>query len=176
MKSVSRLFTPLTTGMFLVSTVSGIALFFHWNSSLFKSMHEWLSFVLLVPFCLLHVWKNWGSLVNYTRNGMLFIVLGLSVAVAIPFALSSLNSSGSGGNPAFRVARLMTDSPLITVAPLLKQSPEALQDKILQLGYRIESPQDSLEKIAATSGANGMKLLTELLPKGPQQPQGQPKP
>ena len=47
-----RYATPLITGFFIVSAVSGVALFFRWTPSAFHAMHEWLSMVLLVPFAL----------------------------------------------------------------------------------------------------------------------------
>lgn len=166
MKLISRLATPLTTGMFIVSVVSGIALFFRWSPNLFKSMHEWLSFVALVPFAVWHLWKNWGALVNYTRGGLLFIVLGLSVAAALPFAWTASQQAGpgAGGNPAFRAVRLLTSAPLSEVAPLLKTSPDGLLSRLQTKGYKAESVNDSLDKIAATSGTEAMKLLQELMP------------
>lgn len=53
-----RYATPFITSLFLVSLVSGIALFFHVGAGWFHEMHEWLSMVLILPF-FLHVWKNW---------------------------------------------------------------------------------------------------------------------
>ena len=44
---LSRYATPLTTGLFLVSLVSGIALFFHLGAAAFHGMHEWLSMALM---------------------------------------------------------------------------------------------------------------------------------
>jgi hypothetical protein len=57
---LSRYATPLITGLFIVSLVSGVALFFHLGSAWFHSMHEWLSMVLILPF-VLHIWKNWRA-------------------------------------------------------------------------------------------------------------------
>ena len=168
MKSISRLATPLTTGMFCVSVVSGIALFFHWSPNLFKSMHEWLSVVALLPFALWHIWKNWGALVNYTRGGLLFVVLGLSLVVALPFAWTSNQQPGGGGNPAFRVVRLLTNAPLSELAPLLKSTPDTLLTRLQTKGYQVESPNDSLEKIASSSGTEAAKILQELMPQPPQ--------
>ena len=62
-----RYATPLITGLFLVSLVSGIALFFHVGSAYFHSMHEWLSMVLIAPF-ILHIWKNWRAFLNYFKR------------------------------------------------------------------------------------------------------------
>ncbi|MCB1455931.1 MAG: DUF4405 domain-containing protein, partial [Nitratireductor sp.] len=55
---LSRYATPFISGLFLVSLISGIALFFHVGPSGFHGMHEWLSMVLIAPF-VLHLWKNW---------------------------------------------------------------------------------------------------------------------
>ena len=45
---LQRYATPLITGLFLVSLISGTALFFHIAQSTFREMHEWLSLVLVV--------------------------------------------------------------------------------------------------------------------------------
>ena len=55
--------TPLTTGLFLASLISGIALFFHIGPSGFHGMHEILSMVLILPF-VLHLWRNWRPMVS----------------------------------------------------------------------------------------------------------------
>ncbi len=47
---ISRFATPLTAGLFLISAISGTALFFHWAPGTFHEMHEWLSLVLLAAF------------------------------------------------------------------------------------------------------------------------------
>ena len=65
-KILSKYATPFTTGLFLVSLISGIALFFHFGPSAFHGMHEWLSMVLILPF-VLHIWKNWRPFVCYFK-------------------------------------------------------------------------------------------------------------
>ena len=64
MKSILyRYATPFTTGLFLVSLVSGVALFFHVGPAAFHGMHEWLSMVLILPF-VLHMWRNWRPMLS----------------------------------------------------------------------------------------------------------------
>src|SRR3982750_3833021 len=103
---INRFATPLTAGLFAVSTISGIALFFHWMPGAFHAMHEWLSILLLAPFAL-HAWKNWRPLLGYAKRGALLVPLVASVLVALPFTVSGLTRN-SGGNPAFRAIPLMT--------------------------------------------------------------------
>ena len=121
---INRFATPLTTGLFLVSLVSGVALFFHWVPGAFHAMHEWLSMFLLVPVAL-HVWKNWKGLMGYLRHKTLLIPLLASLLVAVPFTVSGLTGS-RGGNPAFRAIPLLTQAPLSDLAPVLKTTPDAL--------------------------------------------------
>lgn len=161
---LNRITTPLVTGFFFVSTISGIALFFHWAPGAFHSMHEWLSMVLILPFAL-HLWKNWGAFMTYVKRKTLWIPLALSILVAIPFAIGNTQAvSGRGGNPAFRAVRLMTQAPISQVAPLLHTSPEALVAHLNDQGFKASSTEDSLGAIAETAGIEPLEMLMKVMP------------
>lgn len=159
---VSRFATPLTTGLFVVSAVSGAALFFHWASGAFHEMHEWLSMVLLAPF-VLHVWKNWRSLLGYARRGTLAVPLLASLVVALPFAYSGL-AGGGRGNPAFRVMSAMTQARLTDLAPVLKTTPDALLAALKQQGYQARSADETLDAIATAAGKQSSDALFAVMP------------
>lgn len=159
---IQRYATPLTTGFFLVSTVSGVALFFHWAPGIFHAMHEWLSMVLLAPFAL-HLVRNWRGLVGYLRRRTLVIPLALSLVVAVPFAAAGL-SQERGGNPAFRAVGVMTHASLATLAPVLDTTPEALIATLARQGHASASPEDTLTTLADASGESANELLFRLLP------------
>ncbi|BCW90516.1 hypothetical protein sos41_36860 [Alphaproteobacteria bacterium SO-S41] len=165
---LNRYGTPLTVGLFAVSAISGIALFFHWGSALFHGMHEWLSMVLLAPFAI-HLWKNWRPLVVYARRGTLLIPILLSVLIAAPFAVMAMQGGGGGGrmNPGGRSAQLMTEARLADLAPVLKTTPDALVADIKQRGYTVASADETLVKIAATAGIPANELLVALMPAVP---------
>lgn len=154
--------TPLTVGLFAVSAVSGVALFFRWAPAAFHSMHEWLSLVLLVPFGV-HMWKNWRPLVGYARRRTLFVPIALTVLAALPFVYTGLTATRAG-QPAFRVVRLMTQSPLTALAPVLKTTPDALQADLRRRGFTVASADDRLDKITAGSGTAPERLLFDLMP------------
>jgi len=154
--------TPLTVGLFLVSAVSGVALFFRWAPQAFHSMHEWLSLVLLAPFAV-HMWKNWRPLIGYLRRRTLMIPLALSLVVAIPFAINGLTATRTG-SPAFRVVRLMTAAPLTALAPVLKTTPERLQSALQERGFTVASVSDRFDSIVAGSPTPPERVLFELLP------------
>ena len=154
--------TPLTVGLFLVSAISGVALFFRWAPQAFHSMHEWLSLVLLAPFAV-HMWKNWRPLIGYFRRRTLTIPLALSLVVALPFAVNGLTATRTG-SPAFRVVRLMTAAPLTTLAPVLKTTPERLQAALQDRGFTVASISDRFDTIVASGSIPPERVLFDLLP------------
>ncbi|REF89119.1 hypothetical protein DES32_0334 [Methylovirgula ligni] len=160
---INRFATPLITGFFVVSAVSGVALFFHWVPGAFHAMHVWLSMVLLLPF-LLHIWKNWRPLLAYAKRGTLVVPLLACLAVAVPFAVSGLSGGGRGGNPAFRTVALMTQARISEVAPVLKTTPDALLAALKQRGYQARSADETLDAIAAASGKPASEVLLAVIP------------
>ena len=160
---INRYATPLTTGLFLVSLVSGVAIFFHLGNAVFHGMHEWLSMVLLVPF-VLHVKKNWSPLTMYLKRGWLLWPLSLSLIAALAFAVPALTGTGGrGGDPMMAVGSLVTSSTISSVAPLFKGSPEALSARLLSAGYKVTSINDTLDQIAKSSNADSRAILATLL-------------
>ncbi|MDD2050933.1 DUF4405 domain-containing protein [Pseudomonas putida] len=158
---INRYATPLTTGFFLVSLISGVALFFHWAPGLFHGMHEWLSMVLLVPFAL-HLWKNWGPMVGYINRKTLFVPLLLSVLIAIPFAVSSTGGK-QGGNPAFAAVQLVSKAPLVDSAALFNNTPDELVARLRQRGLAVTSFGDNLNQIAQSAKMQPAQLIAELM-------------
>ncbi len=160
---INRHATPLITGLFLVSAISGIALFFHWQPGAFHGMHEWLSMVLLVPF-VLHVWKNWKPLCGYARGRALPLALAVSVLAAVPFALAGF-TGGSGGNPGFRAISVMTQARVADLAPVLGTTPDALLSALNDRGYPARSPDDTLDRVAEAAGRPASEALIAVLPR-----------
>jgi hypothetical protein len=161
---INRYATPLTTGLFVVSLISGVALFFHWQGGVFHSMHTWLSMVLLLPF-VLHVWKNWNGFMSYFKRKTMWVPLIASLVVAVPFAVNGLSGS-RGGNPAFRTVALMTQARITDLAPVLKTTPDALVSKLKQGGYAVASADETLSAVAAKSGKRANELLFAMFPAG----------
>ena len=160
---LDRLATPLTLGLFAVSTVSGVALFFHWASFAFRGMHEWLSLLLLVP-AGLHVWKNWRPLVGYMRRGVLVWPILACVAVALPFAVPAMMGA-QGASPPLRAAQALTRVPILAVAPALQTTPAALRAKLKARGIEAGET-DTLEAVAAGAKLAPTRLLFDLMAPG----------
>lgn len=144
--------TTYTVGLFLVSTVSGVFLFFHLGTSAFRTMHEWLSMLLIVP-VVLHVWKNWTSLMTYFKRKVIYIPLLLSLAGGVAFAYPALvGPSSGGGNPLRATVRAMQNGTIVQVAPLYRLTPEALAARLRAKGYTVSSLDRTLAQVAGDSG------------------------
>ncbi len=154
---VNRWATPLTTGLFLVSLVSGAALFFHIGQATFHGMHEWLSMVLILPFAF-HVWKNWLPLTNYLRRGLLWVPLGLSLAAAVVFAVPAA-TGGAGGNPMMTMARTLGDARIADLAPVLKTTPADLVARLAAAGVTGATPETSIAAASAAAGKESRAVL-----------------
>lgn len=157
---VSRYATPLITGLFLVSLISGIALFFHLGGATFRGMHEWLSLVLIVPF-LAHIWKNWRPFLNYFKRWPMAIALALSVIASVPFAIPS-SDGGTGGNPMVAVAGAVQNASVTAVAALYNKTPEDMMDALKSQGLIVTSPDQTLLEVANASDKSGRDVISAL--------------
>lgn len=154
-----RYATPLFTGLFLVSLVSGLALFLHVGQPIFHGMHEWLSLVLIAPFGL-HLWKNWRAMTNYLRKPAFALAIALSVVLALPFVLQP--ATGAGGPPQMALARTLFANKAEDLAPLLGFTPEAVLVSLKEKGFTAAAPGQPLAEIAKASGKSEMELAAAL--------------
>jgi len=159
-----RYATPLITGLFLVSLVSGVALFFHIGSAYFHSMHEWLSMILIAPF-ILHIWKNWRAFLNYFKRSAMPVALVASLAGAVAFAWPMLTApaGGPGGRPEFALLRAVQSAPISHVAPLFGKDGDGLAEGLRARGFTVASTDDTLNGIAEASGKSSGDIAAALV-------------
>ncbi|ATN34795.1 DUF4405 domain-containing protein [Rhizobium sp. ACO-34A] len=160
---LSRYATPFITGLFLVSLISGIALFFHVGSAAFRGMHEWLSMVLFLPF-VLHTWKNWRPFMMYFKRLPMAIALGVCLVAGIIFAWPAMTGTGNAprGNPAIAMARIVTGGTPAQVAPLLGHTEESLVASLKEKGFNAAESGRKLSEIASASGKEPMSMMATL--------------
>lgn len=157
---LQRYATPFTLGLFLVSLISGIALFLHVAQGTFREMHEWLSLLLVGPF-ILHVWKNWRPMLGYMRKPALPIALATSVAAALPFGLQQ-SAGEAGGPPQFALARTLLGNTGTELAPLLHTTPANLVKALESAGFTVASADQPLTDVAIKSGKSEFELAGAL--------------
>lgn len=150
-----RYATPLTTGLFLVSTVSGVALFLHLGSNWFREMHEILSLVLLVPVGV-HLWRNWTALLCYFRRSAFWISMAVSLGAA---GLFLADAGSGGGNPAMAFVGAAQKAPVSALAPVIGIDETEILHRLTAAGISPVQPADSLAAIAERSGRAEFELL-----------------
>ncbi|NVO25025.1 DUF4405 domain-containing protein [Donghicola mangrovi] len=160
-----RYATPFITGLFLVSLVSGVALFFHVGPAGFHGMHEWLSVVLIIPF-LLHLWKNWRPMTAYFKRGAFAIAMVVSVGAAAVFLMPTQGETGGGRPAAFALSTMIMKGSVAEVAAILDTSPEGMTDALTNAGYTVSSADQSLTDVAAASGKTEMDIAGTLVSLG----------
>lgn len=153
--------TPLITGMFIVSLITGVALFVHTGPAAFRAMHEWLSVVLILPF-VLHLWRNWRAMTGYFRHAPMAIALAITVAASALFFLPSSNEGGNDGPPAFRLAAQILTHSATEVAASLGTTPDALVEKLVAGGFTAATPDLPLTQVAEKSGKDSNDLMLVL--------------
>ncbi|MDP2119863.1 MAG: DUF4405 domain-containing protein [Hoeflea sp.] len=158
---LNRYATPFITGLFLVSLVSGVALFFHWGSSAFHGMHEWLSMVLIVPF-VLHLWKNWRPFLNYIKRPPMLIALAVSLVAGLAFAVPAMTGGAAGGSPQRAVFQAIEGGALADVAPLFGHDGESLTTILRGNGLTIESPDATIKAIGEASGKPAFEVIGQI--------------
>ena len=82
---VQKIATPLTIVTFVISSITGLALFFEFRSRSIPVIHEWLS-VLFVVAAGLHIVRHWRSMMRLLKLWWVWVpvvvvVLGLGLIV-----------------------------------------------------------------------------------------------
>ena len=161
---LDRYATPFVSGLFIVSLVSGVALFFHVGQAAFRGMHEWLSMVLILPF-IFHMWKNWRPLLAYFKRAPFWIGSAVSLVAALAFAWPAMTGAatgGRGGPPPLAFMNTVLANPASEVAPLLNTTPEAMLEGLKAAGYTVTTADATLSDIAKASGKDAMAMVGAL--------------
>lgn len=152
-----RYATPLTTWLFLISLVSGVALFFGIGNQYFREMHEILSMLLIVPF-VLHVWRNWRTLVGYFRRSAMWISTVACLAAAGAFAYEGAGAS-SGGNPRMAAFGALNNASISALAALARTDEATVAERLKAIGVEVKSAEDTVAGLAKVSGHDSFDLL-----------------
>lgn len=141
--------TPLTIGVFGLMTITGILMFFHWDTGLNKTAHEWLGWLMVVGVAA-HAAVNWPGFRRYllsSTKGRAIIVASLLVTAG---SFLSLSGQGQEGLPPPVMAlKAVTNAPLTMVAGLSGKSVDQLMDQLNQAGIPVASSDASISSVIA---------------------------
>jgi hypothetical protein len=156
--------TPITAGAFLLSAVTGVLMFFHLESPLNKTAHEWLSWVLVTG-AVLHATANFKALRNHliSRRGQ-WLVGAFVLLLAASFVPVG---RGQGGGPPFRVPiEALANAPVSALAAVAKVSPEEMMRRLAAANVRVDSANQSLTDVVKGNPRRQLEVLSSVLGAG----------
>ncbi|MBO0903371.1 DUF4405 domain-containing protein [Jiella sonneratiae] len=159
---LKRYATPFVTGLFVVSLISGIALFFHTGPGALHPVHEWLSMVLILPF-VLHLWRNWRAFSTYFPRAPMAIALCVSAVATLAFFVPAGGETTRGGPPQFAFAETVVGNGTpASVAPVLGLSVDDVTARLQKAGFTDVAAEKPLGAIANASGRSTADVLRAL--------------
>lgn len=155
--------TPLTIGAFAIMSVTGILMFFHFDTALNKTVHKWASWAMVAGVAA-HVAVNWGPFKRYFLSSWLgrsIIAAGLLTLAAsfVPFGAAKAPSPGG------LAMRAVTGSPIATVAPLTGRPAPQLIEELARAGISLPSVDASIESVVGEDRALQGKAIGVLFRK-----------
>lgn len=156
--------TPATAMLFLVSTVTGLMLFVHWQSGLVHAAHEWLS-ITFAAIAGWHLFRNWRGFIHYLRRSAAVAALATTLALSIVFTATTGSTGTNGGGPGMVLAAL-ADAPLEVAAPVFGMAPDAATARLQTAGFMAAAPGATLDAIAEAAGRRSFDVLAVLAAKG----------
>ena len=147
--------TPLTTGSFALTALTGLLLLFKVHIGLIKPVHEWLSLVFVAG-ALVHILLNWRPLVRYANRPWGRFIL--AVFAVLTCATLLVPAPNNGAIPEEKTLVILQHSSLAAVAKAAGRTP----DEAVQLLEKQGISASSVETIDAIARNNG-KELNELM-------------
>ena len=153
--------TPVVIGAFLLSAVTGVLMFFHLDSGLNKTAHEWLSWAMVIGVTL-HVLLNMPAFKRYFNQNTGRTIMG---AFAIVLALSFIPAGGSGGSePGFAPpVRALAKAPITVLAQVAGTSTEDMKAKLQATGLTVTSDQQSVADLVGGDLKAQIGTMTQVL-------------
>jgi uncharacterized membrane protein SirB2 len=152
--------TPLVIGSFLLLSVTGVLMFFHLNSGLNKTAHQWLSWAM-VGGVALHVALNLPAFKRYFIQRTSRWVIALFV---ILLALSFVPLKESKKAPSYASSvRALTQTPIATLAQVADTSPEEMRTRLEDAGLSPTSDTQSISDLMETDLRAQTSLLDKVL-------------
>lgn len=153
MKISSNWATPLTIGAFAVMATTGLLMFFHADTGVNKTAHEWLGWVMVAGVGF-HAVANWRMFKKYFVVGTASrVILASSAAVLLAsfFSLGGGPGGGPGGDmpPHVQALKAITAAPLAEVAGVAGKPVEQLLADLQGAGIAVAGAEASLDSVIA---------------------------
>jgi hypothetical protein len=147
MKRLRDWATPLVFGVFVVMSVTGVAMFFHKNNHLQEEVHSWAGWVM-VAFVVGHIVANFGGFKKHFTGTIAPAALVLSVLLLGGTLVIGSGDEGEGKSPPQIAIGALSDAPLSQVAPLFHKSPDEALAVLKAVGIALPDVSASIGSVA----------------------------
>jgi hypothetical protein len=150
--------TPLTIGSFGLMAVTGILMFFHLDSGLNKTAHEWLGWVMVAGVGT-HAAANW---LGFKRHCFTSTqgkgILAMCLLVLAGSFVSLPGGREGGGSPPQLAIRAVTQAPLAQVAPLTGKPLAQVLAELGAAGIQVSADQPLAQALGGDKERTGQAL------------------
>ena len=151
--------TPITMGAFGLLAVTGVLMFFHLDSGLNETAHEWLSWVLLGGVAL-HAAVNWMGVKRHLAGWRGRTAVGI---FALLLAASFVSVGGKKEPPFVAPLRALADAPLPVLAQVAKTSPDELRARLQKAGVSVRDDADTVRSLVGGDTRKQMRVLSQVV-------------
>ena len=151
--------TPITMGAFGLLAVTGVLMFFHLDSGLNETAHQWLSWVLIAGVAM-HAAVNWAGVKRHLAGWRARAALGV---FAVLLAASFLPLGGKGEPPFVPPLRALADAPLPVLAQVAQTSPDELRARLQRAGVDVRSDADTVHALVGDDTRAQIRVLGQVL-------------
>jgi hypothetical protein len=154
--------TPVASGAFLISAVTGVLIFFDIEMGAVEPVHKWLSWLLLGGVGV-HIFSNWNQFSGYFSKRPALGIIGMALVVTVASLLPVFGEKEEGGGRGAGIAsKALESSSLETVALVLKTTPQVLVSRLEKSGIVTDASHSTIKEIAARNGKSGKMVLGAL--------------
>lgn len=139
--------TPMVAGAFLLSAVTGILIFFHLDSGLNKTAHEWLGWALVIG-ALSHLASNFTAFKKRIQQPLTKIIIGLFATLLLVSFIPVGDNEGEGKAVMRTGIDRLSSSPLSVVAQVAQKDADTLIQELKAADINVTSPDQSIKDIS----------------------------
>ncbi len=166
---VNRWGSTLIFASFVITSVTGVLLYFRIHTPPTEALHIWIGF-LMIAGALFHIARNWRQFLGYFRRPAFYAGLALTVVISGLFSypvLFGTETASEGGRPdmraAFAISQAVSSASLSDLAPLAKTDASGLMAKLSEMGVTVSDPTATLQSVADSAGKTPQELAAALL-------------
>lgn len=150
--------TPITMGAFGLLAVTGVLMFFHLDTGLNETAHEWLSWALIAGVAL-HAVVNWAGVKRHLAGWRGRTAVGV---FALLLAGSFLSVGAKKEPPFVPPLRALADAPLPVLAQVAKTSPDELRARLQRAGVSVHGNDDTVRTLVGDDTRAQIRVLSEV--------------